>query len=69
VRNIVVSLKILIKAEFYKTFVNLKVVQGQNKHNSENQMKSLVEKYMSIIVLVYKKKPNNSGHLVHYLPE
>jgi hypothetical protein len=35
--------------------MNPRVFQGQNEHNSENQMKYLWENYTSTIVLVYTK--------------
>jgi hypothetical protein len=41
VRNVVTSLRILIKTEFFKTLINLRVVRSQNEHNSENQRKSI----------------------------
>ena len=40
----VVSFRILIKIASSKVHMNSKIVQGQNKHNSENQKKSLARK-------------------------
>ena len=40
-RNVVVSMRISINVDFSKTLMNPRVVQGQNKLNSENQRKSL----------------------------
>ena len=37
----VVSLRISIKAKFFKAFINPRIVQYQNKHNGDNQRKSL----------------------------
>ena len=39
--NMAVSLRILINIEFSKALMYPRVIQGQNKHNNENQRKSL----------------------------
>ena len=37
--NVVVALKILIKTEFSKAYINQEVSQYQNEHNNKNQKK------------------------------
>ena len=64
-----ISLRISIKTEFSKALMNPRVVQGQNKHNSENQIKSLDRELCEYYFLGLHKKPNSLRHCVHYLAE
>lgn len=47
--------------------MNPRVAQGKNKHNSENQMKSLDRELYDYCYLSLHKKLNSSRHWVHYL--
>jgi len=65
----VVSLKILTTVEFSKALMNPRVIQGQNKHNGENQMKSLSRELCEYYCLDLYKRLNSSRYHVHYLAE
>jgi len=53
---VVISLIILIKAEFSKAFMNLGVVHDQKKHNSEkNQKKYLGKELYEYYCIGYTK--------------
>ena len=65
----VIFLRISIKAKFFKTLMNQKTVQGQNKHNNENQTKSLGRELCDYYNLGLHKRPNSSRHCVCYLVE
>jgi len=67
VRNVVVSLRILINVEFSKTLMNPRVVQGQNKLNNENQRKSLGKELYEYYCLSLCKRLNSLRHHIHYL--
>jgi len=69
VRNVAISLRILIKAGFSKALMNPRVVQGQNEHNSENQMKSLDRGLCEYYCLGLHKMLNSPRHRVYYLAE
>jgi hypothetical protein len=64
VRNIFVSLRFLKKAKFFKALVNSRDVQGQNKHNSKNQKKSLHRELYGYYCFGLHKRMNSSKHLV-----
>ena len=61
--------RVLKKTEFTKIFVNLKDVHSQNKHNSENQMKSLGRQLCEYYYIGLHKRLNSSRHCDHYLAE
>jgi len=62
-------LKISINGKFSKALKNPKVVQDQNKHNNENQRKSLCREPCEYYYLGLYKKLNSLRHHVHYLTE
>jgi len=65
----VISLKILIKAEFFKTLMNPRTIHGQIEHNNKNQIKSLDIELCEYYNLGLHKKPNSLRHCVYYLVE
>jgi hypothetical protein len=53
------SLRVLIKVEFSKALMNPRVVQDQNKHNNENQRKSIDRELCEYYCLGLHKKSNS----------
>jgi hypothetical protein len=61
----VVSLR--IKTEFSTTLMSPRFVQGQNKHNNENQKKCLGRLLYKYYCLGLHKRLNSLRHYIYYL--
>ena len=58
----IASLKILINAKFSQALMNLRIVEGQNEHNSKNQRKSLNRELYEYYYLDLEKRLNSSRY-------
>jgi len=54
-----ISLRVSIKVEFSEALMNPRVVQDQNKHNNENQRKSIDRELCEYYCLCLHKKLNS----------
>jgi hypothetical protein len=62
-----ISLIISIKIKFSEALINLIAIQGQNKYNSESQMKYLDKELYEYYYFSLHKSLNSLKHLVYYL--